>query len=293
MKQGKFICYDQTELHTYLYEPEKPKGIIQIAHGMQEYSKTYFKFAEFLKKKGYIVFLMDQRGHGKSCQSIRDLGKVNGDIFAQTVCDQLRVSKMLVEKYNLPLTFIGHSYGSFIGQSYLTQNKHAEKIILIGSAYMKTPLIRVGKYVANLTTTFKGKDAHAKMIENMSFKNYKKAFKDASWITSDEDETKAFYGDVLNGTPFSAGFYKYMFKNQLRLYKNLKQVDRSVKIGIFSGAQDPVGNFGKATTKLFNVYNKKGLNVTLKIYAQMRHGILQEKNKQMVYNDILNFIQDK
>lgn len=293
MKQENFKCADGAILQSYIYEAEDAKGTVQIAHGMQEYSKTYFKFAEYLKKQGYNVFLLDQRGHGKSCKSISELGKVSGDIFNQTVNDHLNATEMLVERFDKPIYFIGHSYGSFIAQSYLQKNKHAKKIILLGSSYMKTPLIRFGKVMANLTVRFKGKDAPAKFIENNSFKRYKKHFKDASWITSDEKETKAFYGDVLNGTPFSAGFYKYMFSNQLKLYKNLKNVDKNLPIAIFSGANDPVGNFGKGAKKLFNVYDNFGLNVTIKIYPNMRHGILQEKERTKVYKDIIEFIGEE
>lgn len=255
------------------------------------YSKTYFKFAEFLKKQGYNVFLLDLRGHGKSCKNISDLGKINGDNFGQTVNDHLQATEMLVEKFGKPVYLIGHSYGSFIAQSYLQKNKLAKKIILLGSSYMKTPLIRFGKFMADLTVRFRGKDATAKFIEKNSFNRYKKHFKDASWITSDEKETKAFYDDALNGTPFSAGFYQNMFANQLKLYNHLDKVDKTLPIAIFSGADDPVGNFGKGAKKLFDVYDKQGLNVSLKIYPDMRHGILQEKDKATVYKDILEFIE--
>jgi len=291
MKQENFVCGDGVVLQSYVFETEDPKGVVQIIHGMQEYSKTYFKFAEFLKKQGFNVFLIDQRGHGKSCKNISDLGKINGDNFNQTVNDHLQATEMLVEKYDKPVFLIGHSYGSFIAQSYLQKNKYAKKIILLGSSYMKSPLIRFGKIMADLTVRFKGKDATAKFIENNSFKRYKKHFKDGSWISSDEKESKAFYDDALNGTPFSAGFYQNMFTNQLKLYKNLDKVDKDLPIAIFSGADDPVSNFSKGAKKLFNVYENQGLNVTLKIYPDMRHGILQEKDKATVYKDILEFIE--
>lgn len=291
MKQENFIGFDGTVLQSYLYEVENPKGVVQVAHGMQEYSKTYFKFAEYLSKNGYIVFLLDQRGHGKSCKSISELGKVNGDVFTQTVKDHLKASEQLKDKYNLPIYFIGHSYGSFIGQSYLHENKYASKILLLGSSYMKSPLIRFAKIMADTTVLFKGKDAPATFIENNSFKRYKKYFNDASWITSDEKESKLFYDDKLNGTPFSAGFYQSMFSNQLKLYKKMNEVDKSLPIGIFCGADDPVSNFAKGTKKLYEFYKKHGLNATLKIYSNMRHGILQEKEKTLVYKDILDFIE--
>ncbi len=40
---------------------EKPKGIVQIIHGMAEHSARYETFACFLNKKGYIVYADDHR----------------------------------------------------------------------------------------------------------------------------------------------------------------------------------------------------------------------------------------
>ncbi|MDD3862910.1 MAG: alpha/beta fold hydrolase [Clostridia bacterium] len=292
MKREKFVCYDDTVLQSYLFEIEKPKGVVQIAHGMSEYSKTYFKFAEFLNKNGYNVFLMDQRAHGKSCEKLEEVGKAKGDIFSQILTDHLKASALLKEKYKKPLYFIGHSYGSFIGQAYLSKNQYAEKVILLGSAYMKKLLVWLGKVVASLTVLFKGSNAPARLVKKMSFDSYNKHFNDdASWITSDAKEAKSFYGDVLNTCTFSAGFYKNMFDSQLKLYKDVRKINSDLPIGIFSGEDDPVGEFGKGAKKLYNFYKKHGLNVYLKLYPKMRHGILQEKKCDVVYNDLLDFIK--
>lgn len=293
MEKSVFKSYDGKELACYLYESKNPKKVIQIAHGMQEYSRTYFEFAEFLQSKGYTVFLFDQRGHGKSVQDKTELGKVDGDIFEKTVQDHLFVSKMLKEKYNVPLIFIGHSYGSFIGQKYLQESTYHEKVILIGSSYMNTFLIKFANIVAKLQNAVFGKDKPANLIESLSVKGYQKYFKDASWITSDQEETEKFANDELNATVFPIGFYYYMFKNQLKLYdkKELEKVDKNIPILIASGDKDPVGNFGKGTERLFMEYKKYGLNVKIKLYKDLRHGILQEVNKQEIYNDMLEFIE--
>lgn len=293
MKEGKFLSFDNKELHYYLFECEKPKKIVQIAHGMQEYSKTYFEFAKYLNENGYMVYLFDQRGHGKSVEDKNFLGKVDGDIFEQTVNDHLFVSNMLKEKYNLPVIFIGHSYGSFIGQKLLQNQSVFEKFILIGSSYMKTPLIKMAKVIATIQLKLFGKDKPANLIEKMSLKGYGKHFKTGSWITSDEKETKKFYSDKLNGSVFPIGFYYYMFKNQVKLYnkESLQNVDKNLPILITSGDKDPVGNFGKGTQKLFDEYKKFKLNVSLKLYKNLRHGILQEKNRRLIFEDIIEFIK--
>ena len=76
MKQSKFESFDGTILQQYTFGCNNPKAIIQIAHGMQEYSATYFNFAQFLCDNGFMVVLFDQRGHGKSVKA-EDIGKIN------------------------------------------------------------------------------------------------------------------------------------------------------------------------------------------------------------------------
>ena len=297
MKKKKIKSYDGKALQCFIFECEKPKAIVQIAHGMQEYSNNYFEFCQFLCDHGYLVFIFDERAHGHTA-GFQNVGRVEeGDVFFQTVCDHLFFSKKLKKDYsnqneNLKLYFFSHSYGSFIGQSYLQQNPCCDKAVLMGSCYMKKPIVRIGKAVANLTCFFKGKDAEAKMIENLSFNTYKKKFKTGSWITTSDEETKKFYLDEFNGTPFSAGFYKFLFKNQLKLYKNLDLIDKNLPILIISGKDDVIGDMGKGTKKLYDVYIKHGLSARLKLYENKRHALLIEQNKAEIFKFLLDFFDE-
>lgn len=312
MKKTMFESFDGTLLCQYTFLPQSnAKAIVQIAHGMQEYSATYFCFANFLAQHGFVVVLFDQRGHGKSVNpadlgkvgkeqknpttlpSDFDLKKLEDDIFWQTLADHILMTKRLKAKYNLPVYFLGHSYGSFVGQAYLEQCKDVDKVVLVGSGFMKKPSIVFGKIFSDVGKTLFGKDKTATLIENMSFNKYKKMFKNGSWITSDEKETKMFYSDPLNATPFSFGFYSSMFKHQL-LHPNtkaLQQVDKNLPVLVASGEDDVIGDMGKGTAKLFQIYKNAGLNVQLKIYPKLRHAILQECQKTKIFEDILNFFE--
>lgn len=294
MKEGKLKSYDGKELYYYLVEGISPKCVVQIAHGMQETSKTYFEFAEFLAKNGCVVFMFDERCHGLTEGNINNLGKPKTDMFDETVKDHLFVSVYLKQKYNLPLVFFGHSYGSFIGQAYLQKQTVASKVILSGSCYMKSAEVVAGKVIAKIQKVFVGGQKDAKLIESISLKKYPKYFHDdACWITSDPEKTKEFYADPYNGTVFSINFYYYMFLHQLKLYnkKSLDAVSKDVPVLIVSGRDDPVGKFGKGVTKLFKVYKKRGINAEFLLYDDMRHGVVQEKNRKKVFDDILNFIK--
>ena len=53
------------------------------------------------------------------------------------------------------------------------------------------------------------------------------------------------------------------------------------------------GNMGKSVNNLFKFYLGYDLKVRMKQYENARHEILNEPIKEMVYEDILNFIEEK
>ena len=60
---------------------------------------------------------------------------------------------------------------------------------------------------------------------------------------------------------------------------------------MISGKDDPVGGMGKDVVKLFKLYHEDDLDVSMKLYDRARHEILNEPIQDIVYQDILNFIQ--
>ena len=62
-------------------------------------------------------------------------------------------------------------------------------------------------------------------------------------------------------------------------------------IYITSGEEDPVGGYGKLVKRLFNLYKEIGVNdVQMKLYPGLRHEILNEVNKNEVYEDLLSWL---
>ena len=60
---------------------------------------------------------------------------------------------------------------------------------------------------------------------------------------------------------------------------------------MISGDQDPVGNYGKGVLEVYNVLKENRCQVTLILYEDGRHEILNEINRQEVYHDILSWIK--
>ena len=292
MKTIKIKGFNDFQLVGYLWDKvENPKGVVQIIHGMQEHAKRYDNFAKYLNEQGLIVFASDLRGHGQTA-IINNLpfGYSDGDIFWEIVQDQIIITDYLKQKFNLPISIFGHSFGSMIAQRYMVENGFKIKnIVICGSTYTNSMQFKMGYQVAKICRVFKGKKAEAKLIEKMSLKGYGKTFKNGNWLSRDEKNWEKYNADELCGKPFPNNFYWSFFKNARNNYKNLNNIPYYLPILLIAGTDDPVS--GKnGMVKLFFTYGKAKKRVYLKTYLDARHEILNEINKDEVYKDISYFI---
>ena len=298
MKTEKFTSFDNTILQCYLWNDVKtPKGVVQISHGMAEHARRYDAFAKFLNANGYVVFADDHRAHGMTStkQSKKGIyGYHKGDIYNDTVRDEIAITAHLKERFGVPVVYLGHSYGSMLGQRYIEMKNESCGAILCGSANMKGALLGVGCAVANVQYKLLGGEKAGKLLNALSFGSYNAKFKsdktDYAWLSRDKEQVKKYILDEQCGGVMSIAFFKFFFNGLKDSYKkeNLAGIDKNKPIAIFSGALDPVGGAGKLVDKLHKQYVDLGVkDVSLKLYADARHEILNEVNNAEVYADFL------
>ena len=76
--------------------------------------------------------------------------------------------------------------------------------------------------------------------------------------------------------------------------ENLKKVPLDIPIYIISGDKDPIGKNGKGVLRLRDRYIKLGVkDVTCKLYKDGRHELLNEINKEEVFEDIICWLNNK
>ncbi len=303
MKNVKFVSFDGTVLQCYVWdEVRNPKGVVQIAHGMAEHARRYDNFASYLNKNGYIVFADDHRAHGmtstkQSAKSIKGYHK--GDIYMDTVRDEVTITAYLKDTYNLPVVYFGHSYGSMVGQRYIEECAEHTGAILSGSAMMKGALLNTGCAIIGLQYKLCGGEKVGNLANNLSFGSYNKPFKKEklpyAWLSRDKEQVKKYILDEQCGWVMSTAFFKWFFTGLKSSYRdeNLAKIDKNKPIAIFSGDKDPVGGNGKLVKKLYEQYVNLGVkDVTMKLYPDARHEILNEINNAEVYADVLAKINE-
>lgn len=292
MKNKDIISFDNLTLKGYLFDDvAKPIGVIQIIHGMQEHAERYFDTIKVFNQKGYIVFISDLRGHGKTAKNIESLGK-DDDIFKNTVEDQLLISQTLRKDYpEIPLIIFGHSFGSFISQKLMQLSDLSKKYILCGTSDCNNIEFQLGKIVAMFTEIKNGRHGKATLLENMGIKSYGKKFDNANWLSRDDKILAKYASDPYSGTEFPVSFYKSLFKWGTKINKGIKNIPLDTEILIIVGDNDPVSKNGKLAKRL----NKKYLNNCLKskiiLYPNARHELLNETNKDEVLSDIFKFLE--
>lgn len=294
-----------TEIHTIEWKPEgEVRAVLQICHGMVEYIKRYDEFAQFLCEKGFYVVGNDHLGHGKSVQSKSEYGffeKKYGN--ACVLGDIHTLRQRTVKKYpEMPYFMLGHSMGSSLLRQYIQMYGNGlSGVVLMGvvTDHRRSSLLFV-KQLCRLMAAVRGWHYRSRMVDELVTGSFNKKFKPsvtrADWITSDKEHLDAYVTDPLCSFMFTVNAYYSMMAGMLGMQKkeNISMVPKSLPVLFVSGAEDPVGNFGKGVRKVCEIYKSAGLrDVSLKLYEGDRHEILNETNREQVYQELYEWFEEK
>lgn len=294
----------KTQIHAVEWIPdEKPKAILQIAHGVTEYILRYEQFAEYLVKKGIMVVGNDHLGHGKSIAKDSEpmyFGPTGSWKWA--VEDMYTCTKMIKEKYpEIPYYMLGFSLGSFLLRTYLIEYPGiADAAIIMGTGETPPVQIALAKFIANKEAKKVGENHTSPMIKKLTFDTYNKFFApnrtDYDWLCSDNEGLDEYIADPMRGGNLSAGLFREMLSGMkfTSEIKNLKKMNLNTPILFISGDEDPVGEKGKGVIKAYHKFQDIGMkDVEIKLYPKLRHDILHEKCKKEIYEYVYNWIEKK
>ncbi len=294
----------QTKIHGIIWRPEKQaKAVLQICHGMVEYIDRYNDFAQYLAERGVCVVGHDHLGHGKSVQSEEHLGffhESHGNQYVITDIHKLR--RMTEQDYaGVPYFMMGHSMGSFLLRQYLTMRAEGlAGAIIMGTGYMPYGLLAAGQMVCRSIAAVKGWQYRSEFVNQLGMGGYNKQFEPSEstkdWITSDEEMRKKYEADPLCSFIFTVNGYYQMFEGMKTLTKKsaMDKIPGSLPVFFVSGAEDPVGSNGEGVARVFHKYEQAGIqDVEMKLYPKARHEILNESNREQVYENLYQWINDR
>jgi alpha-beta hydrolase superfamily lysophospholipase len=233
------------------------------------------------------------------------VGYIGKDGFNNIVEDEFIITGIIKREHpDLPVMIIGHSFGSFVAQEYITRySEEIAGVILSGSSLVPESKVKPAVVIASVQRALLGEKRKSNLLDKLSFGSFNQKFanvenedKHFAWLSRDREEVQKYVDDPYCGTVFSVGYYYYFYKELLELFKaeKVSGVSKKLPILIISGSDDPVGGFGAGVEALFKMYHALGMSdLELKLYQGARHEIFNEINRSEVFDDVVNWMDQR
>ena len=136
------------------------------------------------------------------------------------------------------------------------------------------------------------------LVTKLMFGSYNRAFEPVTspnaWICSDEAVVAAYDADPYCGFDVTVGLARDLLTGvrMSEQTENLEKMNKQLPVLFVSGCKDPVGNMAKGVLRCIDAFKRSGMkDITIKLYPDGRHEMLNERNKAEVYQDILDWLE--
>ena len=272
--EGKFKGKKDLSLYYQSWLPARgPKAILLVVHGFAEHSGRYMNIVNHFVPKGYAVYGLDHRGHGKS-EGLR--GYV--ERFSYYLDDLKTFFDIVRSEHDDAKVFIvGHSMGGAIATAYAVEHQDEFDGLILsgaglkmsnGSLRMLVPLVRI----------------LSMLLPKMGI-----TFIDVSTISRDEDVVEAYVNDPL----------VYWGKIRARLGSELAMVMQKLPqqmpeivlpILIMHGTADRLVD-PEGSRLLYEKISSE--DKTLKLYDGFYHEIFNEPGREQVSKDMEGWLNTR
>lgn len=289
-------------IHAVKWEPADGRafGVVQLIHGMEEHIGRYDDFARFLAMRGFVVCGSSHIGHGRSVPSPDRISCLPEHGAQVMLSDVHTLRKRMSSEYpDLPYAMFGHSMGSFLLRVYLARfGEGLAGAIVCGTGQQPPLAARCANAIARGIGRTKGFDYKSAMLDKLVTGSFAKGVENPrtafDWLSCDPSVVDEYIADPTCGVMFSAGGYASLTDLVAEAAGKAcaSRVPDGLPVLFIAGAKDPVGDFGKgpaAAAEMMDGVSRA--DVSLIIYEEMRHEILNEPDRISVYFDALRFIE--
>lgn len=295
MKNIILNSIDNYNLSLNVYEVSNPKGYVQVIHGMQEHQNRYTYLAEKLNEAGYTVITSDMRAHGVNAPYLGYFAEKDG--YKLLLEDQKVITNYIKETYNISnVILLGHSMGSIISRNLLQTESHNYKSVVLSGYPNYQAIVNIAILLGKTIRLFKGGKHNSKLLKSVSVGSFNKSIKNPrtalDWLSFNEENVDLYIKDDYCGFDFTTSAFIDLFTllsrmGKKKLYNNINDIP----LLLLGGTLDPCIGGKKGKESSINTLKSVGFNkLTVIDYENMRHEILNEKDKDNVINDIISFL---
>jgi alpha-beta hydrolase superfamily lysophospholipase len=257
-------------------------GVVVLVHGMGEHLRRYDHVADALTSAGFVVYGHDHRGHGASLAATDEPGHLGHNGWSALVDDlNLVIARAKSDHPGLPVVMIAHSMGSCAAQQFLLDHgTDVDAVALKGTA-----AVDLLEPALDLSSD----------LELSAFNGaFRPARTDSDWLSRDDSVVDAYLADPLCGFGIDATSVKDMFAGARRLADpdQVARMPNYLPLYVAVGSKDPVNGGLSLLWPLVDRYRAAGLDdLTVRVYDDGRHEILNEISRAEVIDDLLQWLQ--
>jgi alpha-beta hydrolase superfamily lysophospholipase len=303
-EQPVVTAADGRRIQVRLWVPSteaKASVVVQLLHGLSEHLGRYQRFAVACRDRGFAVIGHDHRGHGPSCDALHLGHFADRNGWDKVVNDAIAVQRFARKTWpDTPIVLLGHSMGSFVAQSVAAREPDAIKaLILSASTFSPRMQVLSGRLLARLVMLRFGGRGKSPLLNRLGFGSFNKRCAptrtDFDWLSRDAAEVDRYIADPHCGMPLSNRLWHDLLGGLLEVtsFRTLRRIPMALPILITGGESDPVGG-RRGQRMLAHAYRDTGhIDVTLKLYPEGRHEMLNEMNRDEFTRDLLQWIDRK
>jgi len=270
--EGNFQGHRNLSLYYQCWLPAaKPKAILLVVPGLAEHSGRYANLVDFFVPRGYALYSLDLRGHGKS-EGLR----CHVDSFSDYLTDLKIFYDIVRAKHSGAKIFlVGHSMGATVALAYTIDHQHELAGLVLSGAGLKpgasiTPLQQAMARIISLALPKMG----VTTIE-------------ASAISQDKAVVDAYVNDPL--------VYRGKVRARLgvELLKTIQKLPKRMSalhlpVLIMHGTEDRLCN-PEGSYMIHKKVSSK--DKTLKLYEGFHHEVFNEPGRNQVMADMASWLE--
>ena len=258
---------------TSFWLPENPERVVQVVHGFGEHSGRYERLAAWLSARGCAVHAYDHQGHGRSSGTRGHVRR-----FADLLDDlEARLDAVRQRHPDLPIVLLGQSMGGLVVASFAVERQPNVAGAILTSAALALPddLSRLRRLAA-------------KILRHVAPRVSMASGLDPNGLSRDPEVVRNYVDDPLvfgNLTPSLAA-------------EMLSAIERTVGAGsqvsvpmlVIHGAADPICEVA-GSERFARTLCAPGSR--LQIYPELLHETLHEPEREIVFQEILDWILER
>ncbi len=286
-----------TDIRTLIWTPENPKAMLLIAPGVTDHMGRYDEFARYMAGRGFLTFGCDPIGHGGSCTTMLQLGDfAEPDTDVRMVDDlHMLIRIMRRRQPDLPLFLLGHDMGALLVRLHTVDfPDEASGVVLCSSPNAADILSRLEPFidaVGGLIDTNMYTDRAGALFEKITARILGDS-DETAWLARSEQAREQADLDPYFGYPITYGSVLTLAKLLLRSASDgwFSRYPKALPTLIIGGGRDPVTGMGRAVLQICDRLENAGCAPETRLYPGMRHDLLREDDRRVVYEDIADFL---